>query len=137
MKTRIEQILTEYNLTPSKFADELGIQRSGMSHILSGRNNPSLDLIQKILKRFPEINADWILTGKGNIKGNLKPIESPIDLFATSLPIQTKIERPEIESASINVEPESKRIFSSLDKKVERIIIFYTDRTFKEYKSEE
>jgi len=137
LKTRIEQILTEYNLTPSKFADELGIQRSGMSHILSGRNNPSLDLIQKILKRFPEINADWILTGKGIMKGNFKSIEpKPIDLFAPAQPL-TQTENAKIEFDSVIQETEIKNVLPTLqDKKVERIVIFYSDKTFREYKSE-
>ncbi|MGD0711853.1 MAG: helix-turn-helix transcriptional regulator [Bacteroidales bacterium] len=67
MNSRIQLILKTKNISASKFADEIGVQRSSISHILSGRNNPSLDFIQKILKRFPDINSDWILTGKGSM----------------------------------------------------------------------
>ena len=64
------------NISAAQFADEIGVQRSSVSHILTGRNNPSLDIILKILQRFPEINSDWILTGNGamlksdNVKRN-------------------------------------------------------------------
>ena len=61
---RIKKIISDNQLTNSSFADKIGVPRSSISHILSGRNNPSLDLIIKILKSFPEINADFLLTGE-------------------------------------------------------------------------
>ena len=67
MTDRILLILKTQNLTSSQFADEIGVQRSSISHILSGRNNPSLEFVTKILKRFPDINSDWILFGKGSM----------------------------------------------------------------------
>jgi transcriptional regulator with XRE-family HTH domain len=67
MNERIQLILKTKNISASKFADEIGVQRSSISHILSGRNNPSLDFIQKVLKRFPDINSSWILSGKGSM----------------------------------------------------------------------
>jgi transcriptional regulator with XRE-family HTH domain len=70
MNDRIQLILKTENISASKFADEIGVQRSGISHILSGRNNPSLDFIQKILKRFPDISSDWIIFGKGSMYKN-------------------------------------------------------------------
>jgi transcriptional regulator with XRE-family HTH domain len=76
MVDRIQLILRVNNLTASRFADEIGVQRSSISHILSGRNLPSLDLIQKILKRFPDINSEWLLNGTGTMIKNLQP-----DLF--------------------------------------------------------
>lgn len=76
MVDRILLVLKIKNLTPSKFADEIGIQRSSMSHIMSGRNLPSLDLITKILKKYPDINSEWLLQGAGPM---LKTIQ--IDLF--------------------------------------------------------
>jgi transcriptional regulator with XRE-family HTH domain len=65
MVDRILLILKVKNLTASKFADEIGVQRSSISHILSGRNLPSLNLIQKILKTFPEVSSEWLLNGVG------------------------------------------------------------------------
>jgi transcriptional regulator with XRE-family HTH domain len=67
MINRIQLILKTKNISPSQFADQIQVQRSGVSHILSGRNNPSLDFILKILRTFPEIDADWLLFGKGQM----------------------------------------------------------------------
>jgi transcriptional regulator with XRE-family HTH domain len=65
MQKRIELILKTKNLTVSQFADKIGIQRSGMSHILAGRNKPSLDFVLKVLQSFPDLNTNWLLFGKG------------------------------------------------------------------------
>lgn len=67
MNDRIQMILLTKDLTPAKFADEIGVQRSSVSHILSGRNGPSLDFIQKILARFPDISAEWMINGNGRM----------------------------------------------------------------------
>ena len=70
MKDRIEKIMEWQQLSASKFADAIGVQRSNISHILSGRNKPSLELVNKILDRFQEINADWLLLEKGEMMGH-------------------------------------------------------------------
>ena len=61
---RIKRIISDSGLSNSSFADKIGVPRSSISHILSGRNNPSLDLIIKILRNFDDINADFLLKGK-------------------------------------------------------------------------
>ena len=65
MNNRLQQFLELENLTPARLADMLGIQRSGLSHILSGRNKPSCEFLTRILTKFPHINADWLMTGRG------------------------------------------------------------------------
>ena len=73
MISRFRMILEELHLTPSEFADRIGVQRSSISHVLSGRNKPGLDFLEKILNTFPEIDAAWLITGKkGQIKNNLE-----------------------------------------------------------------
>ena len=72
MDKRLQQFLELEDLTPSKLADILQIQRSGISHLLSGRNKPSFDFIQGILINFPQINPEWLILGKG------KPYKSQI-----------------------------------------------------------
>lgn len=72
MINRINLILRAKNITAKQFAEEIGIQPSGMSHILSGRNNPSLDFVSKVIRRYPEIDANWLLMGKGEMYGDLK-----------------------------------------------------------------
>src|SRR6478735_1916580 len=100
---RLEIILEYYSLNASSFADKIGVQRSSMSHLLSGRNKPSLDFVMKILDVFPEVDLYWMLLGKGNFpksenetlklepKSDIKSEDSPapsnenhseIDLFS-------------------------------------------------------
>ena len=55
------------NITARQFAEEIGIQPSGMSHILGGRNKPSLDFVTKVIRRYPEIDANWLLLGRGEM----------------------------------------------------------------------
>ncbi|MBN2893131.1 MAG: helix-turn-helix transcriptional regulator [Bacteroidales bacterium] len=70
IKDRIRQIIELENLTHSDFAKALGVQRSNISHILAGRNNPSIDFIHKLLLRFKNINADWLIMGEGSMYKN-------------------------------------------------------------------
>ncbi|MDF1574198.1 MAG: helix-turn-helix transcriptional regulator [Bacteroidales bacterium] len=67
MKERLIQLLDLEQLSPSKFADLIGVQRSSISHVLSGRNKPSFDFLQKTLKAFPGLNASWLMTGEGSM----------------------------------------------------------------------
>lgn len=67
MKDRLVQLLDLEQLSPSKFADIIGVQRSSVSHVLSGRNKPSFDFLQKTLKAFPGLNAEWLILGKGTM----------------------------------------------------------------------
>ena len=62
---RLELVLDYYNLSASAFADRINVQRSSLSHLLSGRNKPSLDFIIKVIEVFPEVDLYWILNGKG------------------------------------------------------------------------
>jgi transcriptional regulator with XRE-family HTH domain len=102
MKDRIILLIKAKNLTAAQFADEVGVQKSSISHIISGRNNASLDFIQKILVRFPEVNMDWIMLGKGPIfkgadsapnasndealKMDTTPVSGSVDLFSVLNP---------------------------------------------------
>lgn len=65
MNERVLEIIKKKDLTPSRFADIIGVPRSTISHIISGRNNPSLELISKISDKFPDVYIDWLVKGKG------------------------------------------------------------------------
>jgi len=67
MNERLLKIMEHFNYSPSIFADEIGVIRSSISHIISGRNNPGLELLQKVLIRFPQISSDWLLLGRGEM----------------------------------------------------------------------
>lgn len=67
MKERLVQLLDLEQISPSKFADIIGVQRSSISHVISGRNKPSFDFLQKTLKAFPGLNAEWLIMGEGTM----------------------------------------------------------------------
>lgn len=89
MKQRVIDIIEHKKLTSSHFADKIGVPRSTISHILSGRNKPSLELISKIADSFPEINLDWLIKGKGSM------LKSQTSLFDPVTEIKSTPEAPE------------------------------------------
>lgn len=149
---KIKQILISKGYSPSHFADEIGIQRSSISHILSGRNRPSFDIIQKIIKRFPDLGFDWILEDEAPTPA-FRPQAAPTPIrkpenFTTQNHLLISDDRqnrlypnrslrPEIGSSLANdfVNDAGQPVTDELNqhKKVERILIFYTDGTFQEY----
>ena len=64
---RLQKIITYYDENASSFAEKIGVQRSSISHVLSGRNKPSLDFVMKVLKAYPEVNIYWLINGKGEL----------------------------------------------------------------------
>lgn len=142
MRERIKMVMDREGLTPAKFAEEIGIQRSAMSHIMNGRNNPSLDVLVKILERFTYVDSDWLLFGKGNMIRNL--IQNEPDLF-TNTPTNTPINPPEVQVVPENrkeirvdtpvnsvKQPVIERIIQEEkpSRNVSKIMIFYSDNTF-------
>jgi transcriptional regulator with XRE-family HTH domain len=83
MVERIKSIMEHYGLKSAQFADAIGMQRSAVSHVLLGRNRPSLDFVLRIKNKFGEINLDWLLLGKGKMiaQASDAPAADTIDLF--------------------------------------------------------
>ena len=86
MTNRIQELIEEKNLSKSAFAKEIGIQRSSLAHFFSGRNKPSLEFFLKIKNKYPEIDLNWIISGKRNKhksrkKQNNKQIDSVLILY--------------------------------------------------------
>ncbi len=134
MQDRISKLLIHFGYTATRFADEIGVQRSGISHILSGRNHPSYDFILKITKRFPEINLEWLILGRGDmLKSLLNPNTTvPKDLFSqikNPEPIPETIKR-QIATGEIITEKISKITNVTM---IDQIVIFYADGTYKPY----
>lgn len=82
-KERIELLMKCYGLTPSQFAERTGIQRASVSHIISGRNKPSLEVLQKIYEAFPELDVRWLMTGQGDEP--VAPGEANLGLMETAV----------------------------------------------------
>lgn len=138
MKNRITQLINSEGLTSSKFADTIGVQRSSISHILSGRNNPSLDLIQKIIANFPQINVDWLVSGKGEMYRNqentslfdLTEEENQVDENPVIQPAQPpKLKKETVKSSAEHIDM---NVFKG-NKRIEKVVVFYTDKTFSEF----
>ena len=119
---RIKIILEHYDLGVSSFADKIGIQRSSMSHILNGRNRPSLDFVMKLVQTFPEVNLYWLLNGKGSFP-------STSDLAPPS-PTTTK---PETNTADISTQVQEESPNKTSNKEISKIVLFYTDGTFETF----
>ena len=127
-------------MNASSFADKIGVQRSSISHLLSGRNKPSLDFVMKILDIFPDINLYWILNGKGNLlkdEGDFletfqsKKEEDHAPILTPDLASEKKME-PETEVAiSKNKSAEIQN--SKKDSEIFKIVLFYKDGTFKDF----
>ena len=147
---RLEIILDYYSLNASSFADKIGVQRSSMSHLLSGRNKPSLDFVMKILDVFPDVDLYWILNGKGSFpkvedqnlnSGNeiiteivkpLAPISSSENFAGEDLFSEINYGE-EIKIETRNFTEPKKSNFISEEGEIEKIVFFYKNGTFKVY----
>lgn len=143
MKDRIQRFLQSENKSYAQFAEEIGVQASGISHILSGRNNPSLDFVLKMLSKYPALSSEWLLFGRGSMyKTIIQPTlfdEEP--LIPSSPPLQHDGDTEILNSGEVNpvVETTSSLIIEkqekSTDKRViEKVLMFYSDKTFTEYR---
>ncbi|WP_339916529.1 helix-turn-helix transcriptional regulator [Yeosuana marina] len=115
---RLQLVIDYYGESASSFAEKIGVQRSSISHILSGRNKPSLEFVLKILSSFPEVELYWLLNGKGNFPAAEKSIQTTLEMPPTPA-ITTEIKKSE----------------SKTEKVIERIVIFYSDGSFKNYQN--
>jgi transcriptional regulator with XRE-family HTH domain len=141
MKERLLEFLKSENKSSAQLAEEIGVQASGISHILSGRNNPSLDFILKMLEKYQFLSTDWLLFGKGSMYKEIK-MQSLFDEANLS---ERKNVAPEVildpgfrpgeeKQAAIepmNLEPGSK--VSGKRSAISRIVMFYDDSSFEEY----
>tara|TARA_Y100000766_G_C18912174_1_gene608920 strand:+ start:3714 stop:4046 length:333 start_codon:yes stop_codon:yes gene_type:complete len=107
MENRIQNIIEKYELSSNTFAQEINVNRSTISHILSGRNKPSIEVLQKILRRFPDVSSSWLLLGQGAIDNT--------NLATTSSHV-----------------PEENTI--ETNRSIDKIVVFYSDNSFEEYK---
>ena len=137
MNRRLQQFLELEQLKPAQFADIMGIQRSNVSHILSGRNKPGFDFIQRFLLKFPSVNPDWLLLGKGKPLREQNQTQAPPssvgDLFSEPEPVTAEYNTPEQEEDGMDFGEADRDTGKSAEKEVRRITLFYSDGTFKEF----
>ncbi|MDL2215234.1 helix-turn-helix domain-containing protein [Dysgonomonas sp. OttesenSCG-928-M03] len=159
MRDRIKAIMDAEDMTPARFADTLDIGRAVVSHILTGRNNPSLEVIMRILSKIPEINSEWLLTGSGNMykddksqyASEIKSSNSFIPDLFSQIPSEnsvnpgngaseTEYRKETIVNHPLNDTQDivNERIIykETPTKKIRQIIIYYTDSTFETFNHE-
>ncbi len=132
MKERLLELINVEKLSSSVFADEIGVQRSSVSHILSGRNKPGYDFLQKILIRFNNLNANWLINGDGSMyldktsNDLFSPMES-LDDDKNYSKSPTPVKEELIVKDDHKYENDNSKI------QPEKIIIFYSDGSYKEF----
>lgn len=156
MKDQISLLIDSLGLSPARFADEIGVQRSSISHIISGRNKPSYDFIMKILNRFPDINPEWLLTGKSAMKksnsglqeGEEKSRDNENNLFKSNINSGQNPTR-EAHGQSLHTSAQDKNDSDNIPQKehaskrftnvnnTDFILVFYHDGTFKRFNARE
>ncbi len=140
MNSRIKRFMDYKSISSSELADTIGVQRSNVTHVLHGRNKPSFQFIAKLLETYPEISAKWLIMGNGNMLE-----DGQIDqqqLFPEDVK-QEKLKAPELKVTNKANEVTPPQIpfqqantansVAPATKEIERIVVFYTDQTFKEY----
>ena len=149
IKDRIKVIMEKENMLSGAFAESIGIQQSTLSHILNGRNNPSLDVIMKIHQRYTDINLEWLLYGNGNMtsgemrsskEGNYPSLFDQNLKNPTNWPVDSEnrkgiaLEKPEntIKDAVI----QEVKYIERPPRRITEIRIFFDDNTYETFKGE-
>ena len=138
MKHKLEILRTKYNLSASSLAKTLGVEASAISHIKSGRNKPSYDFVVKILRAFPDVSPDWLLLDRGEILRDgtsAAPLSSKVDDY-TDVSLFDHEENIETSESLECEKNDANSIFSNPSKdlkRVERVIVLYSDGSFESY----
>ncbi len=163
---RIRELIDELALTNKSFAESISVAPAIISHVLSGRNNPSLHLIQQITNVYTNVNIDYLLNGKGSLFETI-PLETndresiPVEQSSSDLPPGARLVSPPsgapMPSKPIDIEEETHiqeeipaktsskvqenseltNVYTNVNKKIDRIVVFYKDRSFREYLPED
>lgn len=125
---RLKEIFDYYELSASSFADKIDVGRASISHVLSGRNKPSLDFVMKVVSTFEEVELYWLLNGKGSF-----PASSEKKTEQTEKPIQ----EPQVEQRLTTdlFDQIEQSNTSSQEKIIKKVIIFYNDGSFEAYQN--
>lgn len=140
MNKRLQQFLSAENISQAQFADTIGVARASVSHILAGRNKPGFDFIERMSRRYPALNLEWLITGKGKMYKGDAPEGIPVlDLWqdepdvaadppAAVQPESETAEKTESTTLSKRQQPIVKQ------RSITKITVFYDDGTYQELK---
>lgn len=132
---RLQLVFDYYQLNASTFAEKIGVGRASISHILSGRNKPSLDFVMKIINEFPEVELYWLLNGKGNFPSSKESQPStPTFKNTTSVREDQQPEDQQKQQQTIASKdpqhPLNETKIASSTKAIAKVLILYTDGSF-------
>lgn len=128
---RLKIIFDYYELSASSFADKIDVGRASISHILSGRNKPSLDFVMKVVSTFEEVELYWLLNGKGSF-----PASSQKEIELTEgQEIEETREEQKPNSESTSLDSIKHKQISPDQKEIRKVIIFYSDGSFESYQN--
>jgi transcriptional regulator with XRE-family HTH domain len=141
MKERLLEFLKNENKSSAQFAEEIGVQASGISHILSGRNNPSLDFVLKMLEKYQYLSTDWLLFGKGsmykeNKMQNLFDYDLADNKESNEMQSKNEVPKVKIDYEDVMKNKTLKESAISSDKitsDVVKIVWFYENNSFEEF----
>lgn len=132
---RLKKVMDFYQVSASSFAETIEVPRSSISHILSGRNKPSLDFVLKTIETYQEVDLYWLLKGIGSFP---KSTSTPLQTNQTSLKKsfeQVAKEQPQ-KVVEKNTEIKNTNNLDIQERHINKVLVFYTDGTFKEYKNQ-
>ncbi len=131
--TRIKTIIDHYDLNVSAFADTIGVQRSSISHLLNGRNKPSLDFVLKLVEAYPEVDLYWLLQGKGEFPSEVtQETQIAVEGNAPTLDFENIPDTPKVKNEQSKTPAPGHKIAGDAP---ERIVFFYPDGTFTTFRS--
>ena len=146
MNTRLQQFLSAENISQAQFAETIGVARASISHILAGRNKPGFDFLESMIRHYPNLNFEWLLTGRGQMYNNMKtapdaPAEPvsplpgshtdtlfPESEYRSENPAYTPLSRQN--SYTTNIDSIKQEVNNQ--KTISKIIIFFSDGSFQE-----
>ena len=146
MNKRLQQFLAAENISQSQFADSIGVARASISHILAGRNKPGFDFIERMARQYPELNLEWLITGRGRMYtsqktapegpvGPISPLSAPNGpgLFDTAENAPETVSQTPLPPRNMSIKDLDNNIqLINNQKSISKIIVFYTDDTFQE-----
>lgn len=150
MNARLQQFLVAENISQAQFAETIGVARASISHILSGRNKPGFDFLESMVRHYPNLNFEWLLTGRGKMYTNAQsapePPAAPIsptpnsdegNLFdepeyPASAPASTPSESPTPRPNTFSRYIDNQSRKSINQRVISKVILFYSDGSFQE-----
>ena len=131
-RERIERLIETMKLSARQFAEQIHVQPGTISNMMSGRNNPSLDVMKRILQRYPTLNPEWLIVGKGEMWRT--PPGKEAGLFDELPPmVEQAVPTAERSFGGLPLRKEEPQVIAAPQKHIRNIVVYYTDGTYEEF----